>query len=70
MLAARHAEPVAAAGKVTNIRVGWTEVFYSSKAQFLQLLAQFSRLKKGYPRLTAGCCARRGHGKKPLVIAG
>ena len=32
MLQARGAEPIAAAGKVTNVRVGGTEVLYASEA--------------------------------------
>src|ERR1700735_270790 len=70
MLAARNEESVATVGKVTNVCVGRTEVFYAREAQFSQLRSQLSRLKEGHPRLTAGCCTRRGHCKKPLVIAG
>jgi hypothetical protein len=70
MLTARDAKPVATAGKVTNVRFAGTEIFYASEAEFLQLRGKFSGLKKGHPRLTAGCCARRGHSKKALVIVG
>jgi hypothetical protein len=59
MLTAWDAEPVATAGKVTNVRFAGTEVFYPSEPEFPQLRGEFSGLKKGHPRLTAGCCARR-----------
>ena len=56
MFNARDAEPIAAASKVSNVRIGGTEVLYANETKFLEQQSEFGWLKKADPRLRTGSC--------------